>query len=72
MHNVFGLGDQDYSNIIIEGIKFIVVITMKIPTSLRYGRPQITAIGTDIHRYGSRRKVLVGPVMKIENRGCVQ
>ena len=31
MYNVFGLWDQDYnnSNMIIEGIKFIVDVTMK-------------------------------------------
>ena len=29
MYSVFGLRDQDYSNMIIEGIKLIVVITMK-------------------------------------------
>ena len=29
MYNVFGLKDQDYSNMIIEGIKLSVVITMK-------------------------------------------
>ena len=29
MYSVFGLRDPDYSNMIIEGIKFIVVITVK-------------------------------------------
>ena len=51
MYNAFGLRDQDYSNMIIEGIKFIVVITDEryIQVIDMGGLKLQRATGTDIH-----------------------
>ena len=54
MCNVFGLRDQDYSSMIIAGIKFIVVIMVKCTYKLW------------IYIYGSRRKVLVSSIMGLQ------
>ena len=50
-YNVFGLRDQDYSNIIIEGIKSIVVISMEAGVQYLFKKNLgILAVGTKSYR----------------------
>ena len=68
MYSVFGLRDPDYSNMIIEGIKFIVVITMKYVYKVMdgCGRPQnYNGPQRLIYTYESRREVYTASIMEI-------
>ena len=52
MYSVFGLRDQGYSNISIQGIHFVVVITMKYVYKYKVWKAsklQQRALKTDIH-----------------------